>query len=169
MTNKMRFMLSEGMMLLAFSYGADGYFLPAIAASVVGVVIALYDSAIESLTRRFVSILAVCALQLTVVHNSILIDEVPVIGFLIVCNTIYAYLWMDADFEVIDNMMKSIVSMMLLIYCIALITPNARFPFIDLMLYISFIFMPITILYVIKCIKDVYIEAKDLENHTQLR
>ena len=166
MTNKMKFMLSEGMMLLSFSYGADGHLLPAIIASLIGVGIATHTNAKECLYKHYVAILSICVLQLSVAHFSILFEEVPVIGFLIVCNTIFSFLWMDADFEVIDDMMKLIVAVMLMIYCIAFITPVARFPFVDLFLYISFIFIPITILYVIKCFRDVYKDTNDFENTT---
>ncbi|MBR2067893.1 MAG: hypothetical protein IJ875_06520 [Solobacterium sp.] len=168
MNNKVKFCIAESFVLLSFSYAADGYPIPSLLCACIAVGMAICSNSLMLYRKKFIWILAYSILQMMVVRFSSLEAQVPVLPFLIICNTSFSYLWMEKDFADIKDMMQGIVTVMLALYFLAFVFGDARFSFLETLLYIALIFAPIVSLYLYKCAKAI-LTIKSFVNTTMMR
>lgn len=164
MKKETKFYLSEGLMLLSFAFGSEMHILASIMASILSLLVAIDANSFAIFKKKIVFIIGAVVLEFCLINYTNLLSEVPTIVFLITCNTSVALLWMESEYESIDSGMKIILFFMTLLYILNTVINNARFPFIDMFVYITIIFMPSIIAYTYKCIKEIS-RAHDFEKY----
>lgn len=165
MTNKMKFYLSESLMLLAFAYGSEVKILASIMCAIMSVFVAINANSIKAFKRKVGYILITLLIEVVLLQFTGLLKEVPTLLFLITCNTTSAFLWIESDYESIEGAMKLNVLGMTLLYILNLIVNNARFAFLDMFVFISLIFMPLVCTFTYKTFKELF-GSDDFENIT---
>jgi len=153
MKQEQRLLMNEGLMVLGFAYAIDGYHVPALIAGVIGLMTAWKDH--EEQGRKYAyPILCVSFMELIIIRFTSLNSIAPAAGILTVLNTAVCFLWMDSPFAVMDRIMKVMMTVMLVMYIITMIIPSMDIGFIDAIVYISLIFLPMTFSYILRCMKD---------------
>ncbi len=153
MKQEQRLLLNEGLMMLGFAYAIDGYHVPALLAGIGGFLIAMKGH-VEEGRKYAYPILVISFMELIIIRFTNLNSIAPMVGILTVLNTAVCFLWMDSPFSVMDRMMKIMMTIMLMMYIITMIIPSMDLGFMDAIVYISLIFLPMTISYVLRCMKD---------------
>ena len=165
MTNKMKFYLSQSLMLLAFAYGSEARILASIMCAIMSVFVAINANSIKAYKRNVGYIVITLLIEAVLLQFTGLLKEVPTLLFLITCNTTSAFLWMETDYDSIAGAMKLNVFVMTLLYILNLIVNNSRFAFLDMFVFISLIFMPLVLCFTYKTIKELF-GSDDFENIT---
>ena len=168
MTKNMKLLLTQGMMIWAFSCAVNGY--PA-AAAAIGVLTVLADMCIFGVPRipGNIAPLAVSAFaQMCAVRLSGLSVRMPVIGLLVIVSAVHAVLWGREKIELIASAANTLTAVMLGFYTLALMIPDAALPFAEMTVLLSVIFLPVCGGYLLRAARAAQ-GTKGIEQKTQLR
>ncbi|MCR4952039.1 MAG: hypothetical protein K6A40_12035 [Solobacterium sp.] len=143
MKNKTRLIVTESLMFLAFAYAAEKMDPASAACAVLSALLAADGIRIRHFFRLVPEILAAALLQLVLAHFSGLYEEIPVIGVLILCNTVTAVMHAQRQTRPAEADLKPITLTALAFYTAAMILPDQRFAAGMTLLYVSLIFLPL--------------------------
>ncbi len=184
MNQKEKFMISEGLMMLAFAYAVSDYDLAACGFAVMALISAVIFHSIGSF-RRGMIVIPACALAQILLIRSVKLDAlIPEAGFLALCNTAFAWLWMKSSYKAVDDMIRYLSAAFILSLVLILGLPQhvinafAGAESASLMqevLFVCLIFLPCIAGYVFRCLKDYGLpvlrweKAKVMEREVRLR
>ena len=143
MKNKTRLIVTESLMFLAFAYAAEEMTPAAAACAALSALLAADGIRMGHLFRLMPEILTASLLQLGLAHFSGLYEEIPVIGVLILCNTVTAVMHAQRSVRPADADLRPVTLTALAFYTAALILPYGRFETGMTLMYISLIFVPL--------------------------
>ncbi len=106
MTQKEKFMINIGIMMLAYAYGASRYSMAAYYFGAVALIYAVFCHSFNRLAVNLPLILMMTGLQCAVIRLSGLHTLVPETGYLALCNTAFAVLWSESSFKALHSPMN---------------------------------------------------------------
>ena len=163
MTNKMKFYLSQALMLLAFAFGSEVKVLASIVCASTSILVAINANSIQAFKRNVGYILITLLIEVSILQFTNLLVEVPTLLFIITCNTTAAFLWLESDYDSLEGVMRLNILVMTLLYILNIIINTSRFPFLDMFIFISLIFAPIVLCFTYKTSKELK-ASYDFEN-----
>ena len=184
MNQKEKFMINQGLILLAFAYALSDYDLASCAFGIAAAGMAVYTHSVGTLKKGILIIPAAALLQVIMINVMKMEEMLPSLGFLTVCNTVCAYLWMQSSYKAIDDVVRMMTAGFLICLIIILGLPAGVIEFfagavyatrLQELVFTAMIFMPCIISYAIKCCIDYGIpihepqKRKSLEQQVRLR
>ncbi len=163
MTQKEKFMISEGLLLLAYAYAVSGYHTASAGFGVLALMSAVLFHSVGSLKGGMILIPVLSLAQIGLIRFLNLDAALPTLGFLSFCNTAYAWLWMKSSYKAVDDVIRMITGIYLMILVFLLVipegmadlfTPGAKGSLLKECLTVSLIFLPCIIGYTAKCLRD---------------
>ena len=163
MTQKQKFMISEGLLVLAYAYAVSDYDLASAAFGAFAVLSAVIFHSVGSLRKGIILIPLLSLAQIAVIRFIQLDELMPTLCFLAFCNTVFAFLWMQSSYKAVDDVMRIITGVYLLFLVVLLVIPDGAVRFFaggtavsvtQVCVCLSLIFAPCIAGYTAKCLKD---------------
>ena len=124
MRQTQKMMMNTGVILIAYAYAIQGNSAAAAAMGALAVVCAVYSHSLRCVTDHIIWILMLVLTQLCILFFSGLLQMMPVLGFLALCNTLSASAWMHSSYKAVKECGRIILVLMLMDLCLLFILPS---------------------------------------------
>lgn len=156
-----KFMLNEGVLLLAYAYAASGYTTASICFGIAAALISVWCHSLKVLYQKRMTILCASILQAVLIRLSGLGELLSVLSLLALCNTVFSLLWMQSSIKAVSAPMGIHLTGMLCSILIVLTLPEdmlshmagCDLTFLQAFLLVCLIFMPLSISFLAKQIR----------------
>ena len=170
MNEKNRFMFGEAMIVLGFAYAVNGYLLPCIACGLTAVGISVREDSLTELKQDMILLPLLIILQLAVIRVSGLADMRAGLNVIVLCNTLFARIFVKESFAAVEMCIQGLISVMLVFMVFALMTPSGEFSVMQTLLIVVLMFAPLMGEYAMKVISEARKEMMmSVEEKTQVR
>ena len=154
MTQKQKMIFNFALLLWSYGYCVNGYTKAALLVGAFTVFTVFWSHSIGCATRHLILILTMTISQLLLSEIFGLSYIFPSLGFLILCNNIFAVVWMQSSRKAIQEVMHLFLKMFLVFIVLALVVPGATGGLfntrLQLLVFVLLIFTPSGIVYLTK-------------------
>ena len=169
MTANMKLMISEGLLIWAFSCAINGYTAAAAGIGVLTLAADLTFFTKKKIMRHRRAILLSAFIQVCAVRICGLGAHMPVIGVLACVSALHAVMWNTANPEAVQNVMHALLGTMTGFYTLAMLIPNTQFSFAEMIVHLSVIYLPLCGRYMVRTVSAEFGVRKKIEEKAMLQ